>query len=68
MQGGKNTKTFNIDGIGERRGGGFGTFGSVDYYNDGITFIIFRKHAFIIKFHQAIVGAEFMVMMKRGMN
>lgn len=38
LQGGKNTETFNTDGTGERRGGGFGTFGSVDYYNDGIAF------------------------------
>lgn len=46
LQGGKNTETFNTDGTGERRGGGFGVFGSVDYYNDGIAFYYIPQTGF----------------------
>ncbi len=38
LRGTSNQQTFNTNGSGEMKGGGFGTFNGVDYYNSGIGF------------------------------
>ena len=38
LRGTNNTQEFYTDETGERKGGGFGTLGKVDYYNDGMAF------------------------------
>ena len=38
LRGTSNQQTFNTNGSGEMKGGGFGTLGSIDYYNNGIAF------------------------------
>lgn len=46
LRGTSNSQTFNTNGSGEMKGGGFGTFGSVDYYNDGIAFYYIPQTGF----------------------
>lgn len=46
LRGTNNTQEFYTDGTGERRGGGFGTFGKVEDYNNGIAFYYLPQTGF----------------------